>query len=325
MNQRLSYSLAPVQQLTLRLKQSLSQMILTQQILSSHPLALDSIIGFIENNPQECERKLLDKNYSGNASDIFGKINSMFGDFIESDDRIGSSNEEQNSGFAISFPLKEFSGFIKKDKVVKPISDVNYTGRKNEKPEVKFANHLTQAPKLELKQLDKFPESKKLYKLLFQERQWINSTLREFYVSLGNSQRQFIYSLNPVQLQVYQLRDSAKELGVHHATVSRLRKGRYVSITSQSGDKQICSVCSLMPNVDNYKKILFANRLNEILQNEAENKRAKSDDYLAVHSGIARRTVTKYRAEAGIPNLRGREIAYRTDPKRIYQINAWPF
>ena len=313
----LRFSMRPTQTLELRQKVSLVSLMQTQELLSIHPTALDLVLSSIELDPRGSERKLREL---GNESDASEKVKSMFGELIEGK-KENTTYENENSGFATTFPLKGLSGLIKKEVLIRYTPDVTYIGRKNEKPEIRYAKHLIEAPRLSLSLLDEFPESKKLYKLLSKEREWISSTLRDFYANLGNSQREFIYSLDPVSLHIYQLKDAAKELGFHLTTVSRLRKGRYISVIDSKQRNHMYPACVLMPNTDEYARIALTHQLNYALQKEAEEQTGRSDDWLSVHSGLARRTVTKYRTEAGIPKSRERETSYKDNPQIRYTIS----
>ncbi|MEK6859632.1 MAG: hypothetical protein AABX54_02345 [Nanoarchaeota archaeon] len=127
-------------------------------------------------------------------------------------------------------------------------------------------------------------------------------------------------SLSPFKLNVYDLRISAGELGVHATTLSRLRKSRYVSVIDAEKNERTYPVRNLMPNKNDYLEIAIASRLNDTLAEEAEEARAFSDDEIAVRTGYARRTMTKYRIRAGIPNSRERQKAYKSDATLKYQI-----
>ncbi|MEK6859819.1 MAG: NYN domain-containing protein [Nanoarchaeota archaeon] len=102
---------------------------------------------------------------------------------------------DDENGFVVSFPMKGLAGLVKKEVAVANVPDVSYVGRKNDKPEIRYASHLVERPRLQMALLDDFPEAKKLYTLLVKERQWISEKLRQFYANLGNAQREFIFAV----------------------------------------------------------------------------------------------------------------------------------
>lgn len=305
------------QRIDLRQTISLYQLLQTQQLLAIHPTALDLVLNSIQLDPKGTEKKL---KKLGQEYDASQKVQALFGEFMEGKRKTNTGYDSEAGGVAITFPMSGLSTLIKKEVMVQYTPDVTYIGKPKEKPEIRYATHLVDAPRMELKLLDEFPESKKLYKILSKEREWITKTLREFYFNLGNFQREFVFTQDAQKLNIYGIKECSKELAVHTSTVSRLRRGRYISIIDSQEKQRIYPVAALMPNKVEYEKIHFASQLNYLLEEEAKEQKGQSDDWLAVHSGLARRTVTKYRTDANIPNSKGRSQVYRDNPVMRYGI-----
>ena len=103
--------------------------------------------------------------------------------------------------------------------------------------------------------------------------------------------------------------------------MSRLRKGRYIAVKSETNKQEgVYSVSDLMPNNNDYFRILIIDRINKIFDEEGTTLLGFTDEEIASKMSASRRTVTKYRTEAQIPNSIARTQAYMSNPLSKYHI-----
>ncbi|MBW2966538.1 hypothetical protein KY342_05530 [Candidatus Woesearchaeota archaeon] len=265
--------------------------LIRMNVVSLPPNALDLLINLIASYPQKAESIVRSSK---------GNIRLIYDEFARHKDAILSSLE----------------GLVTKDIKVDSTPDVTYIGRKNEKPETIFSENLIQGPKLSQTIIPReYPEAKKLFNFLRYEREWITKTLKKAYIIIGEVQREFIYSLSPADLNKFDLSDLAYIMEMHSTTVGRLRMGKYAVV-----GKQILPVHFLMPNDDSFKKYIAIERINALLAEEPP--QSYSDDKLAKETGVARRTVAKWRNEYRIPESRERTRMYKKDLSVRFQIQV---
>lgn len=288
-------------------------MLQTQELLSLHPTAIDSLIYAIQLDPKKADKELkelkADKEPQGRIRAILGYINAP-----------GTATSE-GKGIVLSPRMGNLADIVKREANIVYTPDVTFTGRKNEKPAIEYAPHLVSKPELKLLEIKEFPDAEKLYKLLIREREWITGTLRDFYVEFGNEQREFLYSGNSVDVHVFDITQASRKMNLSPSTMSRLRKGRYVAVKSETHEQErIYSVSDLMPNDNDYFRILTIDRINKIFNEEGNTLSGLTDDEIASKMSASRRTVTKYRTESQIPNSRERTQVYMSNQLSRYYI-----
>lgn len=303
-------SLSQRPQLGLSQNLKLSQ-IISRVNLSSIPIStLDDVMASIVENPSEAERiikssKTLAVDYLTNA--VWGELEP-------------NSSGQSGGGLNVPSSLWSFNSLVGDfDAEIQP--DVVYSGREGMKPLICFASNLE--PNLKLSQIqipDSFPNAQKLYFSLVRSKNWTVSNLRNVYTFLGNSQREFISTLDPLRLNICDKNEVASELDLHPSSVFRLMRDKYVEVNSSDGESEIHPVDHLTATRDDLKRYSAVSKINPLLARENVDG-AFSDKCLSNLTGVPRRTVTKYRGHlTGIPDMYARETAYAADPLKEFKI-----
>jgi DNA-directed RNA polymerase specialized sigma54-like protein len=283
------------QQMSLRKELNMSQL-LRANILSLPPKALDFLINLVVTNPEKADAIIRNK-----SKHRKGVINALYDGF----------------GAVAAKNLKPLEKLVDEDAKVECIPDVVYIGRKNDRPKIIFSETLIKKPQLSLAQIPReYQEARNIFGFLMYEREWITDVLKRIYTIIGDAQREFIYNPVPVNLNKFELADLAEKMDLHVSTVGRLRNGRYIVI--ENDKSVVLPVHFLMPNDDSFRKYNEIEKINLLLAEESP--QAYSDAKLSANLNIARRTVTKYRKEYGIPESRERAKAYQKDSEKRYQI-----
>ncbi len=165
-------------------------------------------------------------------------------------------------------------------------------------------------------------EARKFYEYILRHRDWMTSKLRSAYVHIGDEQREFIENLDPLALHINTYRDMAGYLEVADSTSFRLLRGRYSEIVPLTGQPRITPLKILMPNKDELARIHSASKINQILDEERISNQGYSDQIISqlTNGLVARRTVTKYRLESGLPKYQDRKNAYTKNPNTKFEI-----
>ena len=174
---------------------------------------------------------------------------------------------------------------------------------------------------LSMIQLDsnKYPETARLLENLKRFDEWKRRTLRDVYLRIGEEQREFFEALDRTRFHIFRQEDLATRLDYSASTMSRLISNRYVEARSTGSSVQILPVKDLLVTGDRLKRYVVTPEINNVLTEEFSKGTAYSDNQIAKKVSIAaRRTITKYRIEAGIPSNIERSKVYasgeRTEP-----------
>lgn len=202
------------------------------QIISSvHFMAIpikviDSVIDAIAENP-EGTNVILEKIREGHKPS--DGVRAVFGSLAGSTQGLRSCAD----GLIMSPNLGGLAGLVKEDSVAKIEPEVIYYGKKGDKPEILFSSNLSDKQTLEIKQIpSKFANAKKMYVNLIAQRRWLVSSLRDCYTLLGEKQREFMSTLNSIELHSYTYDDFGEDMGLSASTISRLMKSKYVGVQS---------------------------------------------------------------------------------------------
>ena len=159
-------------------------------------------------------------------------------------------------------------------------------------------------------------------KWLINERNWIADSLLQAYVAIGKKQAGFLVYLDPQQLAVLPRARLPSETGTNYSPsiYSRLLQGRSVRIESPNGTA-VLPVAFLLPIQSHIIEYEIIPRMNAVFEKEFKQKRAYSDSQIGEKIGtIARRTVTKYRLSAEIPNKSERQAQYKQGIPISYKV-----
>ena len=311
----MSLSLRLQQGMQLSQRLPLSQTIDFANIMTLPIITLDSVIDRISENPNDTEKIL--KDLKEEREGVSGIIKSAFGDLVK--DKTPKPNKK---GIIMTPNLEVLSDVFDQPKDEEIIPDVIFHGKENNKPEIYFASHLLNKPELKTQMVPKeFKESNRLYNFLIKEREWKTSTLRKMYSEIGNKQREFIYSLDPLDLHILSAIKMGEIMGLHPATVSKLKRNKFAKIESKKRN-EVLPINMLTPNSHHFRAYQELFKINQIFEEESKTKSALSDEKIARRThGLNRRTITKYRNLAGIPKASERGREYSQNPSKIFQIN----
>ncbi len=297
----------------------LSQVITLANLLSVPDEVLDVVAGTVLYNPDSIENFLQDKRKEKNKEDVSDKVQSLYSSLSACD----VNKDKKNTGIIISPDMRVLEGNLKVYQVdVTP--DVTYIGRKKNKPEIVFSDHLKGARSLLMMQIDssKYPETSKLLSQLKRFDDWKKGKLRESYVVFGDKQREFFEKFDITRFHIFKQEDLANELGLSPGTISRILSNRWVEARDIDGNQKFFYVKDLFVTGANLKKYMILPEFNKILDEEFKRKKAYPDyEMQRKIPNIARRTIAKYREEANIPNFAGRDIVYKSgELKEPYRI-----
>lgn len=301
----------------LSLSQSLKQDLRLSQIISIVNLmtvpdeVLSTVMGAITFNPDMIEgtlqRKRGEKSGDG-AADISGKVQTLYSSLMPSK---GESEIAKDKGMIAVPDLRAIEEKLGDYKVaVTP--DVTYVGRKKEKPELIFSDHLQVSQTLQLL-LDpvKYPETSRLIAQVRRFNDWKRNVLRDIYVILGGIQREFFERFDWEKMNIFNQANLAGKVGVTSGTISRILCNRWIEARDLGGRQKYMNVKDLLISSDQIRKFRSIPELNAILKEEFEKGEAHSDIYFAERvRGLARRTIVKYREQSGIPPAGERKRIY---------------
>ncbi|MFH1210435.1 MAG: hypothetical protein V1645_00820 [archaeon] len=301
--------------IALQLSQGLRQEIKLSQVIEFNNLmavpdnVLNVVTGAITYNPDTIETALQNFKREQPRGDSSTKVQNIYGALAspKGDDKF------RRGGMIIGPDLRTLEECLGTyPAIITP--DVTYIGRKDERPEVVFSDHLKDSIML-LLQIDqtKYPETSKLLARLKSFDTWKRGKLREAYVILGGEQREFIATLDPFRYNLFRQDQLADKMELSTSTISRILSNRWVEARNTEGIEKFLYAKDLFATRDDLNRYTALPTLNKILEEEFERKAAFSDREISERvSRLARRTVTKYREESKIPNFSERNRMYKT-------------
>jgi len=303
---------------------SLSQRIELSRMMEVPDEIMGLVVREISKNPDSTEKLLKERRneYSGSNwyKDIDRNVKAIFSELVQKND-----NQETKRGIISSPNLSLFNQKIKGNEKITP--DVIYKGRELNMPEIVFSDHIAGPISIFMDQIkySEYPETARLLKALEKFDNWKKESLRNIYTILGDKQRCFFEEFDKTRFRVFNQEDLASELGYTASTVSRIMNNRFVEANSIESNQRVMPTKGLLVTQDHFKRFVFTQRLNDLLQREFESGIVNSDCELsAIIPSIARRTVTKYRTDAGIPDMYERRFAYESGQlSEPYQISDW--
>ena len=311
----MSQELRTGQHLSIGLEQrlGLQQIMLTSQVLSMPIGALDILLVALVSNPQHAEEIIRESRREKSDGRNHG-LKSLYGGLVTE----GGSQKKDFGGTITTFNPENMARLFGKESEILIVPDVTYVGKENNKPEMEFSSHLSPKPEMSFLTIpSQFKDTASLYTKLCKEREWIGKTLREMYAQLGERQREFLYSLKFVDMNIFDEKDVAKELNLSPSFVSRLRESRLVRIGAGGN---VVEVKMLMPTQDKIYRYQIHEKINLALEEEVKNSSALIDSQIAGRIKSRRRTIAKYRTLAHISVGTERQTAYRNGRKEAYHI-----
>ncbi len=305
----------------LRLKQELkqglklSQAIQFSKLMSVPDEVLSAVAGAILYTPDSIEGILREQKVQpGVHDDKVKKVQTIYSSFLPSK----GDAEGSGKGIVPAPDLRALEGRLGDCKVI-ATPDVTYIGRKSEKPEVVFSDHLKGSTGLFMLQVDssKYPESSRLLDQLKRFDDWKRSKLRDSYVLIGGAQREFLEDFDPLMYRVFTQEKLARVLGNNAGTISRLLSCRWAEARSISGEQRVIYAKDFFVSSADLMKYAASPMLNNLFQEEFEHGKALSDSDISKKiRKVARRTITKYRMEHEIPDVYERSKAYKEGSRK---------
>jgi hypothetical protein len=295
-----------LQDLTLR-----QHMVIQNSLLHGLPTqALRDIIKDIAEHPKEYEKKGLEEvvvEASNNS-----KTKCAF-----SDQNKKTREEEVQGGFFSGINI-DYGGTESKNNENQIPLDGIYVSQLPNSPKFIASQSLNGFPKEQIQIGPEFPNARKLRNYLIREHDWIGAQLRKIYHRIGENQRKFIATFNPLDIHPYTRIDIGEETGLHGSTVGKLISSRFVAL-KKGKENYAFPTKELLLGIYDFKRYLSAPRINELLELEFEAREALSDQaFTETIQGkiIARRTFTKYRKNTGIPSRGERQKSYSSGDKK---------
>jgi hypothetical protein len=167
------------------------EMRLTQRIEFSNLMAvpdevLNTLVGAVCFNPDQIEITLQERRRNNSSlEDNSHKVQSLYASLMPSK---GDAEGEKKRGLVTSPDLRVLEDCLGQyNATITP--DVTYIGRRNERPELVFSDHLKGSVGLMMLQLDasRHPETAKLVAQLKKFDAWKRNTLRNAYVIIGGT------------------------------------------------------------------------------------------------------------------------------------------
>ena len=277
---------------------------------------MQSVVGAISYNPDSIECILQSRKQSTadlKKIDASSKVQTIYS-LLTSANELPGSETRESSGKIIYPDLGVLRDHFKPFDSVRT-ADVTYIGRERNKPSIVYSDHLKGAMSLSLIQVDssQFPETSRLVSQLKKFDEWKRAKLRDAYVYLGDSQREYFEQFDTSKLQIFIQEDMGEKLGLSESTVSRILENRFVEIRAIDDSQKLMRSKDLFISQDNIKRYAVTPQINNIFQEELSNGMAFSDQAIANRvKNVARRTVTKYRIESEIPGRFDRQREYAT-------------
>ena len=313
MDNSLQPRLGQAQHLGLKQEIRLAQAVDFANTLTIPDEVLSGVITAMTYNPDLVEKVLQEnKKKNGKSGQNAGKIGVIYGSLVSPSKEI--SHNLTRGGIIISPDISVLEKCLEGNRTnVTP--DVTYIGRKNDRPEIVFSDHLKGSMALRMLQIDPIvhSETSKLVAQLQRFDVWKREKLRESYGVIGSEQRTFLESLDSSMYCKFDQNDLSKRLDLHSGTVSRLLSNRWVEARNVKGEQKFLNAKDLLITKAEFKKYLVLPDLNKVLKEEFEKKKAYSDPEITEKVGkYGRRCITNYRKESNIPSALEREKQYKT-------------
>ena len=274
---------------------------------------MTSIANAVAYSPDKVEQVLQEKSRESTSSDSpnrsADKVQTIYASL---DPSKGETIKERQAGKILSPDIRTLEAHLGDHQVV-ATPDVTYIGRENGKPELVFSDHLEGSVNLRMLQLDasEYPETSKLISQLRSFDTWKRKTLREGYILIGGEQREFFEDLDTSRLTLFGAKQLADALEVSEGTISRILSNRWIEARSYSGERKAMVTKDLLVNSRDIVKYASLPSLNKALEEEFDRGYAFSEIELAQKAPkLARRTLSKYRKESGIPSTSERNEVY---------------
>ena len=195
-------------------------------------------------------------------------------------------------------------------------ADVIYEAKKEGKPILHFNDRLIIKPKLLNIQISKeFENTRNVYAKILKQYQWQAEKLRSVYNLIGENQREFIGSLDKLHFNKYNMDDLAEDLGFRStSTAHRLIDGRRVYVNPVDGEGASYFVKDLLKTKDKIREIYTKDKLIKYFLSGEDRIDVLFDWQLRknLRLPVARKTISKYREQLGIPGSSKRKEIYCT-------------
>jgi len=291
----------------LRQEMRLAQVIEYAKLMAIPDEVLSVVAGAVAFNPDSIEGLL-----EGRKKDTIGGAGKVQTIYTSLTSGSTSVPEGGKRGLIISPDIRTLEEHVGSYQV-ETTPDVTYVGRKNAKPEIILSDHLKGAMGMLVLQIDpvKYPNASKLLRQLRNFDTWKRSQLREAYLIMGDKQREFFESFDNTRLHLFLQRHVAERLDLTVGTISRILSNRWIEARDVAGNQRVMYAKDLFATEEDLLRYRMLPVLNEIFAEEFEKGRVYSDREITERvRGIARRTITKYRKEAGIPSTPERRRLY---------------
>jgi len=316
----MSLSLSQGLRQSLSLSQNLAQRIDFGKLISMPENIFDAVAEAISSDPEKIE-DLLGKNGPVTFNKRSATVQSLY-DSLFATKQNNSANVE---GLIIEPNLSDLADLVQNE-ALRIIPDVTYIGVKGGKPQIYYSEALTGRVALTQIQIDsaKFPKTAKMMGQLHRFNAWKTESLMKAYLCLGEAQREYFEDFNITELHLYNRDKLADEMNLEESTISRLLGNRYVRAINIKNEDKVIRAKDLFVTADDLLRFQALPSINEVLKMEWESGEALSDNNMAdLVPNVVRRTIAKYRLEAGIPGINERNKIYRSGTlNHPYQISC---
>lgn len=299
---------------SLRPKLRLSQVIELSNLMVVPDEVISVVAGAISYNPDSIEERLqkIKKENPSMYSTTGKKTQTIYSSLIPSK---GNSEGKKGIEGIVGQPDLRYleDNFRKYSTNLTP--DVTFIGRKNEKPELVLSDHLKGSINLMMLTVDpsEYPETAKLLSNLRKFDGWKRETLSEAYTMIGGAQREYFEDFDSGKFNIFSQDNLANKLNLTTSTISRILGNRWVEARNIEGEQKYIYSKNLLKTSDEIKKYKAIPLINRLLSEEFRMKEAYSDKEIVerLNGVLARRTISKYRANSGIPGINERNKEYR--------------
>lgn len=300
-------------QLTQSLRQELniSQKIVFSNLMAVPDEVMRTVAEAIKYNPDNIEAVLQETKSKAENSDgkdfADKRVQSIYSSLIP------SKGESNGKGLVGSPDLRGLEGCIK-DYDLDTTSDATIIGRKEDKPEIFFSEHIKGA-KTWIYLLDPslYPETSKLLNQLKNFEEWKTRTLRDAYVLIAGKQREYFEEFNPLRFNVFNHKNLAGNMNLSESTIGRILSNRRIEARNIEGEQRCINTKDLLKSRRDLQKYNLIPKINEILKSEFENGEACSDDNIReeMEIDVSRESIKEYRLKSGIPGSYERNRFYK--------------
>lgn len=304
------------QSLAMKQELALAQKIEFANLMTVPDEVLNVVVGAVAYNPKGVETTLQKRKAEKTHVESSEKSQLIYSALTD------STGAGTNNGTIVAPDLRSLdtclSGF---QTAVTP--DVTYLARKNDRPEMVFSDHLKGSFGLSMLQLDssEFPETAKLLAQLRNFDKWKRGELRKAYIEIAGVQREYLENFDEARFNLLDQRQLATNLGLSGGTVSRMLTNRWVEARNLERESKFLYAKDLLVTKDRLKKCVALPQINAMLGKEFGRRDAYTDTEIAAEiPNVARRTITKYRNQMGIPGCKERTLAYQTGKDEPFTI-----